>query len=182
MLTLYSPARPKAKASKAKEPEPEEGDDDDIVDDDDVDDDAEEEAPKSKKAASKKAAPPKKAAASSSTSEKKTIPEGKPNALKGLKVLFTGTFDAMDRKTSEATATKYGATVIKKLEETDYIILGTRAGQKKLDEIEDKGLETIDEDGFFEILKNGVPKEKRDRMAAKTAAETDEPPKKKAKK
>jgi len=96
-----------------------------------------------------------------------------------VKLLFTGTFDAMDRDTSKATAVKYGAKVITKLEDTDYIVLGVKAGQKKLDEIEAKGLETVDEAGFYELLQNGIPDEKRERMEAKAEAE---PAKKKQKK
>ena len=154
---------------KVKSPEPE--------DEDEVRDDAEEEAPKAKKAAPKKAAPKKAKAVDDS---RKQIPEGKEDAFEGLKVLFTGTFK-IDRKTCEATAKTYGAEVIKKLEDTDYIILGTKPGQKKIDEINEKGLETITEDEFFEMLKTGVPEGKRDRMAA-AAEEKDEPAPKKQKK
>ena len=94
---------------------------------------------------------------------------------------------SMDRKTCEAAAKKYGAQVINKLEETDYIILGTRPGDKKVKEINEKSLETISEAEFFELLKNGVPQEKRDRMAAAAeaaaaAAEDGEPVTKKQKK
>ena len=137
--------------------------------------------PKSKRAAaaSKSAASKQPAQDSEEDNPRKHIPEGKPDCLAGLKVLFTGTFK-IDRKTSEATAVKYGARIIAKLEDTDYIILGTRAGPKKLEVIAEHGLETIDEDQFYAMLKNGVPEEKREKMAAKGGAE---PPKaKKAKK
>ncbi|KAK8068813.1 hypothetical protein PG994_005429 [Apiospora phragmitis] len=107
---------------------------------------------------------------------RKKIPAGKPNCLEGLKLLFTGTFETMDRKTSVATAIQYGAQVIAKLEDTDYIVLGTRAGPKKLMEINEKELETISEEEFFQILQNGVPQEKRDRMAARQAADEEEEP------
>lgn len=80
------------------------------------------------------------------------IPEGKPNSLKGLKLLFTGTFE-LDRKTCEATAITYGAKLVKKLPETDFIVLGTRPGQKKVDEIEENGLKTIGIEEFFGMLK-----------------------------
>ena len=139
-----------------------------------------EEAPKTKKAAPKKKV----------DESRKVVPEGTPNALHDLKVLFTGTLDT-DRKTSEAAAVKFGATVVNKLEETDYIILGKRPGEcidsiaqseslcsafylsfsgdKKIAQIEKEGLETISEPQFLEMLETGVPKEKRDRMAAKAA-------------
>ncbi|RYP40563.1 hypothetical protein DL767_001563 [Monosporascus sp. MG133] len=113
---------------------------------------------------------PAKTAVQPSTYRKK-IPQGKPNCLKGLKVLFTGTFETMDRKTSIATAVKYGAEVITKLEDTDYIVVGLRAGPKKLQEINEKELETISEEEFFQILENGVGREKRERMAARRRAD-----------
>lgn len=108
---------------------------------------------------------------------RKKIPAGLPNCLEGLKLLFTGTFETMDRKTSIATAIQYGGQVVSKLEDTDYIVLGTRAGPKKLQEINEKELETITEEEFFQILEKGVSKEKRDRMAARQAADDDEEPK-----
>ena len=154
-----------SRASKSK------ADDDDDEDEDGAGDD---EAPKSKK----KAAPKAEGAKSTRTN----IPDGKPNVLKGLKVLFTGTM-SMTRETSKATAEKYGAKVITKLEDTDYVILGTQPGPKKLETIEEHDLDTITEDEFFEILQNGVPQEKRDRIAQKAAeSEASEPAKKKQKK
>ncbi|KAK8053023.1 hypothetical protein PG996_012324 [Apiospora saccharicola] len=105
------------------------------------------------------------------------IPAGLPDCLEGLKLLFTGTFETMDRKTSIATAIQYGGQVVSKLEDTDYIVLGTRAGPKKLQEINEKELETITEEEFFQILEKGVSQEKRDRMAARQAADDDEEPK-----
>ena len=117
-----------------------------------------------------RAAAPPKTTVQASTYRKK-IPEGKPNCLRGLKLLFTGTFETMDRRTSIATAVRYGGEVITKLEDTDYIVVGLRAGPKKLQEINEKELETINEDEFFRILENGVSKEKRRRMAARRRAD-----------
>lgn len=148
----------------------------------DEDEEAEAPPPKSKRAAATKKADAPAAGTSKAKEEKddprKHIPDGKPDSLAGLKVLFTGTFN-IDRKTSEATAVKYGARIITKLEDTDYIILGAKAGPKKLEVIAEHGLETIDEDQFYEMLKTGVPEEKRQKMAAKGTAE---PAKKKQKK
>ncbi|KAK4505292.1 hypothetical protein PRZ48_003255 [Zasmidium cellare] len=107
------------------------------------------------------------AAADGKSAKKSSIPTGKAGSLKGLKLIFTGTFDTMDRKTSEATAIKYGATITpaNKLDEADMIVLGTRAGQKKIDEIEEKDLKTISEEEFLEMIKTG--------NSAKTADEDD---------
>lgn len=86
-----------------------------------------------------------------------------------------------DRSRNQATAEKYGATVLNvgKISETDYVILGTKAGAKKLEEIEAEGLETLDEAEFLELLQTGVSAEKRERMAAKAS---EQPAKKKQKK
>jgi NAD-dependent DNA ligase len=112
--------------------------------------------------------PPKTAV--SAKNYRKTIPEGKPGCLEGVKILFTGTL-TMDRNTSVATAIKYGGEVVTKLEDTDYIVLGLRAGPKKLQVINELELETITEDEFFQILEDGVSEEKRQRMAARRRAD-----------
>ena len=70
--------------------------------------------------------------------------------------------------------------MISKLEDTDFVILGNRPGQKKLDIISEHDLATITEAEFFDMLKNGVPKQKREQVAAK--AGDDQPAKKKQKK
>ena len=49
----------------------------------------------------------------------------------------------------------------------------------RLEEIKAKGLETIDEQGFFDLLRNGVPAAKRALMAEQADVE---PPAKKSKK
>lgn len=194
--------RERGKDSKLKVEQSDNGEDEDVEDEDDgADDNEEEEEEEDPKPASKrsrripsrsktpttslastsgpgkggkgKTAAPAKTAVQTSTYRKK-IPEGKPNCLKGLKILFTGTFETMDRKTSIATAAKYGAEVITKLEETDYIVVGLRAGPKKLQEINEKELETISEEEFFQILENGVSREKRERMASRRRADEEE--------
>jgi BRCT domain type II-containing protein len=55
----------------------------------------------------------------------------------------------------EATAIMYGGEIVKKLEDTDWIILGTRPGDNKVKEINEKGLKTMSEDDFFEMVKGG---------------------------
>lgn len=47
-----------------------------------------------------------------------------------FKLLFTGTFSSLDRKTCEATAKKYGATLVTpaKISEVDMVVLGAKAG------------------------------------------------------
>ena len=90
-------------------------------------------------------------------SRRRTIPEGKPSALKDLKFLFTGTLDLLDRKTAKITVEKYGGTIVSNLEKADYIVLGANCGPKKLDTIKEKNLTTISEEGFFLLLEDKQP-------------------------
>lgn len=55
-----------------------------------------------------------------------------------------------------------------------------KAGPKKISEIQEKGLETLDEEAFYDLLQTGVSAEKRERMAAKED-EAGPPPKKQKK-
>lgn len=152
-------------------------------DEDDEDDEDEESKATSKAAASKTS---KTAIGRTSTSRaldavkktghRKTIPKGIPGCLEGVKILFTGTFETMDRNTSIATAKKYGADVVSKLEDTDYIVLGFRAGPKKLEVINELELETITEQQFFDILEGGLSEDKKERMANKRKADEEEEP------
>lgn len=62
------------------------------------------------------------------------------------------------------------------------MILGTKAGAKKLEEIKSHDLETLNEGEFFDMLQNGVSAEKRQQMDAKEAAQDDAKPAKKKQK
>lgn len=66
--------------------------------------------------------------------------------------MFSGTFEHMDRATCEATAVKFGGTVSKKLDEVNYVVLGTKPGPKKLEEIQNKGVMTMNEAQFVGLI------------------------------
>jgi BRCT domain type II-containing protein len=83
---------------------------------------------------------------------------------------------SLDRKVMEATAIKHGAEIVNKLEDTNWIVLGTRPGAKKVQEIKEKDLNTMSEDQFFEMVKGGG--EPTESAGVEGFAE---PPKKKAK-
>lgn len=159
--------------------EEEDGDKEDELDEEEEEEEPEEPKKKAKPAPKKTKSNNIKAALNPSS--RKTIPKGKPGCLADVKILFTGTFNTMDRVTSIATAKKYGADVVTKLEDTDYIVLGDRAGPKKLQVINELELETITEEEFFDILENGVSKEKRQRMENKRKADEEEEPERPAK-
>ncbi|KAF3026750.1 hypothetical protein E8E14_014810 [Neopestalotiopsis sp. 37M] len=162
-----SAAKGRVKKEIKSEPKDEE-------EEEDLEEDEEEEAEAPSKPAKGKKGPPK--TAINARTHRKTIPQGEPDCLAGLKLLFTGTFETMDRKTSIATAIKYGADVITKLEDTDYIVVGTRAGPAKLKKINELELETISEEEFFQILEHGIPEEKKQRMENRRLADQEEGP------
>lgn len=70
--------------------------------------------------------------------------------------------DSSRAKSRQTTAEKYGATITKKLHEADYVIVGTKPGPKKLVEIEEKGIKTMTEKEFLQMIKDGAepPKKK----------------------
>nr|OQO19108.1 hypothetical protein B0A51_13483 [Rachicladosporium sp. CCFEE 5018]OQO30811.1 hypothetical protein B0A51_01472 [Rachicladosporium sp. CCFEE 5018] len=138
-----------------------------VVAEDDEDDDMEDDVDEDANAAKKAAAAEKKATADATKADtaakakekkdaRKTIPQGVPNALGGLTILFTGTFE-LDRKSCEAAAVKYGATLSKKIADCDYVILGAKPGPKKLVEIDDDNIKTATESEFFEWVVEGGP-------------------------
>ncbi|ETS85164.1 hypothetical protein PFICI_03189 [Pestalotiopsis fici W106-1] len=74
------------------------------------------------------------------------------DALKDKKIIFTGTFQSMDRKTCEQKAKDHGGQLTRKLADADYVVVGDRAGPKKLQEISELGLKTIDEQQFLALI------------------------------
>lgn len=100
------------------------------------------------------------------STKKKQIPQGRANSLDSLTLLFTGTFESMDRATCEATAEKFGANVGKKITDVNYVVLGAKPGAKKLEEISSSGVKTMTEGEFLSMIE----------------AEFEQPPAKKAKK
>ncbi|EGX94434.1 hypothetical protein CCM_02705 [Cordyceps militaris CM01] len=146
------------------------------ADHDDGEEEGEEEEPKKP---NKKAKPaPKKTSikAGLSHTNRKSMPRGTPNSLAGVRLLFTGTFSSMDRTTSVATAKKFGADVVRRLEDTDYVVVGERAGPKKLQVMNELELETVTEAEFLAMLREGVGEDKRQRMANKRTADDEERP------
>ena len=58
----------------------------------------------------------------------------------------------MDRATCEATAEKFGAQVGKKIADVDYVVLGTKPGAKKTEEINNTGVKTMTEREFLDMI------------------------------
>lgn len=82
-------------------------------------------------------------------STKTTVPDGITGSLDGLKLVFTGTFTHMDHKTCVAATEKHGGEIVTKLTESDFVVLGTKPGPKKVEEITKEGLRTMTEEEFY---------------------------------
>ncbi|SCU93587.1 LAME_0F04324g1_1 [Lachancea meyersii CBS 8951] len=97
------------------------------------------------------------------------FPEGAPNCLLGLTIVFTGQLPTLERGTAEAIAKRYGARVTKSISsKTSLVVLGEEAGPKKLEKIKDLHIKAIDEDGFKQLV-SGMPEEGGDNAGAEKA-------------
>jgi NAD-dependent DNA ligase len=127
---------------------------------------AEVKAPKANTAAKKTKTPaeqraanaekPDKAADSDLPGNVKKLLAGSGDALSGLTVVVTGVPPTLGRKNAEKLVTGYGGKLTKSLSKnTNYVVVGNDAGPKKLEQISDLGIETLDEDALIEMLEKG---------------------------
>jgi len=70
--------------------------------------------------------------------------------------MLAGTLHHMDHKTFTQTVEIYGGTIVSKLTEADFIVVGTKPG-KKVDDATDAKVETISEAEFFEEIGADYP-------------------------
>ncbi|SMN20231.1 similar to Saccharomyces cerevisiae YOR217W RFC1 Subunit of heteropentameric Replication factor C (RF-C) [Maudiozyma saulgeensis] len=111
---------------------------------------------------------------SSEPQEPTDFPEGAPDCLLGLTIVFTGVLPNLDRTTSESIATRYGARVTKSISgKTSLVVLGDEAGPKKLDKIKQLKVKVIDEDGFRQLI-SAMPTDGGDGIAAEKARQKKE--------
>ncbi|CCD24960.1 replication factor C subunit 1 NDAI_0E01440 [Naumovozyma dairenensis CBS 421] len=97
------------------------------------------------------------------------FPEGQPNCLLGLTIVFTGVLPNLEREVAESIAKRYGARVTKSISgRTSVVVLGDEAGPKKLEKIKQLKIKAIDEDGFRQLV-SGMPAEGGDGEAAEKA-------------
>ncbi|ODQ77642.1 hypothetical protein BABINDRAFT_163359 [Babjeviella inositovora NRRL Y-12698] len=111
------------------------------------------------------------------------LPEGSPNCLNGLTMVFTGVLPTLERDAAEALAKRYGAKVTKSISgKTSVVVLGDEAGPSKVKKIKSLKIKAITEDGFIQLIR-GMPidggdgeaaqktKQKREKEEAKIIAE-----------
>lgn len=85
------------------------------------------------------------------------FPEGQPNCLLGLTMVFTGILPNLERGQAEGIAKRYGARVTKSISsKTSVVVLGDEAGPKKVENIKKLKVKAIDEDGFKQLIA-GMP-------------------------
>ena len=84
----------------------------------------------------------------------KEIPEGAENCLAGLNFVFTGILESLGRDEGQNLVKRYGGKVTGGPSgKTDFVVLGSDAGPKKLKTIKENGIKTINEDGLFALIK-----------------------------
>lgn len=97
------------------------------------------------------------------------IPEGAPNCLTGLTIVFTGVMENLSREDAENLAKKYGAKVTKSISsKTSVVVLGEEAGPSKVKKIKQFKIKAINEAGFLKLIA-GMPEEGGDGEAAEKA-------------
>jgi NAD-dependent DNA ligase len=81
---------------------------------------------------------------------------GSGSFLSGLAIVVTGVPPMLGRQNAERLVMNYGGKLAKSISKnTDYVVVGREAGPKKLEQIEDLGIEALDEDEFIQMLEEG---------------------------
>jgi BRCT domain type II-containing protein len=107
--------------------------------------------------ATKKAKPAKKSKAAKAegaakkVSKRAAVPEGDAQSLVGKTCMSVGHLHHMDQKTFSQTVVLYGGTHTTKLVDANLLVVGANAG-KKVDEAAVLGVDTIDEESFFDTI------------------------------
>ena len=123
-------------------------------------------APKSNSAAKKTKSPEEQRAANADKASKPTdtdLPDniknllaGNGDILSGKSIVVTGVPPTLQRKNAEKLVQIYGGKLLKSVSKnTSFVVVGNDAGPKKLEQIAELDIETLDEDAFVELLEVG---------------------------
>ncbi|PPQ84612.1 hypothetical protein CVT25_015709 [Psilocybe cyanescens] len=83
----------------------------------------------------------------------KEVPDGAPDALAGLSLVFTGELSSFSRDEAIDLGKRFGARVVMQpSSKTDYVVLGDNAGPSKLAAIKKHGIKTLNEDEFLHMI------------------------------
>ena len=82
------------------------------------------------------------------------LPVGAENCLAGLQFVFTGVLDTLDREVGKELVKRHGGKItLAPSKKTNFVVLGSDAGPKKLETIRQYGLKTINEHGLFDLIR-----------------------------
>ena len=85
----------------------------------------------------------------------KQIPEGKHNCLGGLTFVLTGVLDSMEREDAKDLILKYGGRVVGSVsKKVTHIVLGSEAGESKLEKARQLNVQEINEDELLDLIRN----------------------------
>nr|CDI54202.1 related to replication factor C protein [Melanopsichium pennsylvanicum 4] len=111
-------------------------------------------------------------AAGPSAPGSKEIPQGKPNCLAGLTLVFTGELSSISRDEATDLAKRYGARITSApSSKTSFVVLGEGAGPKKLESITKNKIPTLDEDAFLDMIRTRSAGELDEKAKQKIKAE-----------
>ena len=84
------------------------------------------------------------------------IPEGKPNCLKGITFVITGTLKAFTRNEAKKLIEKYGGTLASSIsKKVNILVCGDLEEQStKLKKAKELHIKMIDEDSFFSMIQD----------------------------
>lgn len=131
-------------------------------------DDIEDGEPEVKKTkTTKKAKAAKEDGAAKKVSKRTAVPEGDPQSLAGQTYMLAGTLHHMDHKTFTRAVELYGGTHTTKLADANVVVIGANPG-KKVDDVSEKGVTTMDEERFFEAMGAEYPEPPAKRVKKST--------------
>ncbi|KAF9162182.1 hypothetical protein DFQ26_003775 [Actinomortierella ambigua] len=117
----------------------------------------------------------------------KEVPVGKPNCLAGLTFVFTGELSSIARDDAQDLVKRYSGRVTgAPSSKTSFVVVGDDAGESKLQKVKKLKIKTLDEDGFFDYIRNSPEKTESGEIVkagsstkSDAAAESSKPAKKK---
>jgi replication factor C subunit 1 len=103
----------------------------------------------------------------------KEIPVGEENCLEGLTFVFTGELSSISRDDASDLVKRYGGRVTSgPSHKTSYLIVGEGAGESKLAKVHEWGVQTLDEDQFFDMIRNAKGKPSSESVSLPNAIAT----------
>ncbi|KXJ06299.1 Replication factor C subunit 1 [Exaiptasia diaphana] len=85
----------------------------------------------------------------------KEIPEGQENCFEGMTFVITGVLESIEREQAQDIIQRYGGKVTSAVsKKTSYLIIGRDPGASKTSKANSLGTKTIEEDGFFDLIRN----------------------------